>query len=221
MLTASPFRGNDKPKKNEKLLKATDINVTIRIQKVMLETRVVKDQIVNRTLQLLTDMFQIHKFSIAFPEFVFPISVQLKQFLKTCKNTLWRQATKQLLKNAEKWTETVRQRRSEVTFGPGDVDAVSAFMKDQKLESRRARIMDPLLGRELRKRHENENNARSNNIKRKRQSEKEDESKKKKQKKKKKKKTQKVEKKTILHTDVSINAPDEVGDLDDWSDDDE
>ena len=96
------------------MLKPPDMNVTLRLQKSGLETHVVKDQVVNKTLQLLDGSFEIHKYSIAFPEFLFPISVQLRQFLKTCKaNSLWRQATKQLLKSAEKWAEDVE--RDDVT----------------------------------------------------------------------------------------------------------
>ena len=142
-----------------------------------------KDQVVNKTLQLLTDLLEIHKYSIAFPEFLFPISVQLRQFLKTCKNSLWRQATKQLLKSAEKWAEDVRKRRCDVNFGPSDTEAVAAFMRNEKMEARRIRVANPLLGRELRKGYVA---ASSKGTKRRSESEEPKKKKKKKQKTKKK-----------------------------------
>ena len=222
VLTASPFRGDkirQKGKDGGKMLKPPDMNVTLRLQKSGLETHVVKDQVVNRTLQLLTDLLEIHKFSIAFPEFLFPISVQLRQFLKTCKNSLWRQATKHLLKSAEKWAEDVRKRRCDVNFGPSDVDAVAAFMRNEKTESRRVRILNPLLGRELRKGH-----VTSSSNSRKRTKRSENDEKKQEKKTKKQKKSNKKEQKIQSHKELekaNVDAPDEMGDLDDWTDEDD
>jgi len=212
------------------MLKPPDMNVTLRLQKSGLETRVVKDQVVNRTLQLLTDLLEIHKYSIAFPEFLFPISVQIRQFLKTCKNTLWRQATKQLLNSAEKWAEDVRKRRSDVNFGPGDADAVAAFMRSEKMEARRKRISNPLLGRELR----NSSSSSKSSKSRKRKIDEMQENKNLKKKKKKQKQaasllfvresdSKKKKEKEGMDVDAldALDAQDVVGDLDDWTDEDD
>ena len=223
VLTASPFRGNKvrRGKDDGKMLKPPDMNVTLRLQKSGLETHVVKDQVVNKTLQLLTDLLEIHKYSIAFPEFLFPISVQLRQFLKTCKNSLWRQATKQLLKSAEKWAEDVRKRRCDVNFGPSDTEAVAAFMRNEKMEARRIRVANPLLGRELRKGYVA---ASSKGTKRRSESE-EPKKKKKKKKQKTKKKEEKKQSSLLLvgkkNEKMDVDAPDVVGDLDDWTDEDD
>ena len=217
VLTASPFRGNKvrRGKDDGKMLKPPDMNVTLRLQKSGLETHVVKDQVVNKTLQLLTDLLEIHKYSIAFPEFLFPISIQLRQFLKTCKNSLWRQATKQLLKSAEKWAEDVRKRRCDVNFGPSDTEAVAAFMRNEKMEARRIRVANPLLGRELR--------TSKGSTKRKHESE--EPKRKKKKKKKTKKKEEKKQSSLLLvgkkNEKMDVDAPDVVGDLDDWTDEDD
>jgi len=145
LLGSAPLRQRTKGRRKTKMIKPPLLDLVLRFQKASLDAGVVQDQVVLRTLALLTDYFQIHRYSIAFPELLFPAGVQLRQFMKTCKNPLWRQAVRQLLTDSKKWSEVVKNQRADVDFGPGDTAQVARFMASQKNAARQQRLKKPLL----------------------------------------------------------------------------
>eukprot|EP00939_MAST-03C_sp_MAST-3C-sp1_P001532 g1532.t1 len=155
VLSSASFRGGKPPRKSKAagggMVKPPELDVSIRLQKKTIESGVVRDQVVLRTLAVLADFFELHRYSIAFPELLFPAAVQLRQYLKTCKTPLWRQAVRQILRDAEGWAQLVKTRRRGVDFGPADFERASAFMQVEKRSARKNRLVNPLLGRAQRR----------------------------------------------------------------------
>ena len=69
--------------------KPPDLTVCVKIASSSLSTRVVQDMIVQRTFDLLRDDFELHRFSIAYPELVVSPITQLRAFAKKTRVTRW------------------------------------------------------------------------------------------------------------------------------------
>ncbi|KAK2465541.1 hypothetical protein APHAL10511_002433 [Amanita phalloides] len=119
-------------------LRPLDFEVQIRIPQQYVKTRIFYEGLIEESSYLLAEWLAteaVHG-SIAFPEIVLPIAVQLRKSLKDAKSSQGlvknQGVAKTLLERMEESARWVETRRQNVTFGPGKLDAVTEWEKDLK-----------------------------------------------------------------------------------------
>ena len=112
--------------------KPPTLETILTLPKQILRAKIVQDKVVSRTLELLKVHLELHRYDIGFPEMVYPVVVQLRQFVKTTHVSEWRDAVRHMIAALEKSAKKVREAREDVEFGPSDTSAVIAFMWDEK-----------------------------------------------------------------------------------------
>jgi len=88
--------------------------------------------IVEQVIELLEVNLKSQRFSIAFPELIFPVSAALRNFAKKTRVTKWRSLARTLLGKLNKWSEEVKAKRVDVTFAPTNVERLHAFMSEEE-----------------------------------------------------------------------------------------
>jgi|TARA_B110000208_G_scaffold27102_1_gene35396 hypothetical protein len=59
------------------------LETMLTLPKTVLRAKIVQDKVVSRSLELLKAHLDLHRYDIGFPEMVYPVVVQLRQFVKT------------------------------------------------------------------------------------------------------------------------------------------
>ncbi|KAF8622635.1 hypothetical protein AX15_006884 [Amanita polypyramis BW_CC] len=119
-------------------LRPLDFNVQIRIPQQYVKTRIFYEGLMEETSYLLAEWLvteAVHG-SIAFPEIVVPIVVQLRKSLKDARagqGVIKNQnVVKNLLERIEDSVRWVEEKRKNVMFGPGNMDDVTEWERDLK-----------------------------------------------------------------------------------------
>ena len=102
-----------------------------------LKTKGYQDACVSRALELLEHHFQIHKWSIAFPELAHSTTAALRRFSRDSQVARWRQQCKAVVARIERQVQVVQGKRNAVPFGPKDLDKAKAFMAGEASKAHR------------------------------------------------------------------------------------
>ena len=117
-------------------LRPLDLDVQIRVPQQYVKTRIFYEGLIEETSFLFAEWLAteaVHG-SIAFPEIVVPIVVQLRKSIKDSKSGQGpaknQVVAKTLLERVEESARWVEERRRKVTFAPGKIDNVAEWERD-------------------------------------------------------------------------------------------
>lgn len=132
-------------------LKPLDLDTTFRAPIAYVRTRIYAEQLADEFAFLLLEFVTTQARSIAFPELVIPITVQLRRVLKTSQSPRLAEATRPLLDKILQNASWIEQRRQGIEFAPGHHTRVDRFLT----EGAHAKTETPLesalrLGRKVR-----------------------------------------------------------------------
>jgi nucleolar complex protein 2 len=123
-------------------LKPLDMDTTIRAPQQYLKTRVYAEAVVDEATFLLSEWLStpVVQGSIAFPEVVVPVTVLLRKTLKSVKSAKGKgsikeaEAVKTLVERIEESAKWIDIKRRGVAFSPAQIDAVSSWERELKVE---------------------------------------------------------------------------------------
>ena len=118
-------------------LKAFDFAVAYKTPKSYLRTRVYQDGVGEQTIELMGEYFLLWATSIALPELVLPMVIQLKRWIKQArsksqgnKNSKIISQLVLLVQKLEANAKFIEEKRAKVDFAPRDRVQVDAFLRD-------------------------------------------------------------------------------------------
>ena len=124
-----PARGTRKPPRLE---------YSVKVSSKELQTKGYQESCVARALELIDHHFQIHKWSISFPELAHSTVAALRKFSRDSQVARWRQQCKAAVARIERQSEAVEAKRNAVSFGPKDLEKAKAFMINEAVSAHRA-----------------------------------------------------------------------------------
>ena len=135
VLTSAEMRKSPKPS----TLKPLDFEVTIRVVKGYLRTRVYQDGVGEQVIELLSEFFALWCKSIAFPELALPVIVMLKRWLKEVSPYNASKANSQQNSRQNK-----RDRGNKGKKGKSNADDTAGGNRNSKLNSALALLITKL-----------------------------------------------------------------------------
>ncbi|KAE8203201.1 hypothetical protein A4X06_0g2048 [Tilletia controversa] len=115
-------------------LKPLDLETTLRASDAYVRTRVYADQVAEELVYLFTEFLASQARSIAFPEMVIPLLVQVKRQLRTCSNPKLVSSVKNVLEKTAQNSTWVASKRAGVDFAPNSPLAIG-FLANEKGEA--------------------------------------------------------------------------------------
>ncbi|XP_049858118.1 nucleolar complex protein 2 homolog isoform X4 [Schistocerca gregaria] len=123
-------------KKHKKVsMKPLDFTCILRVSKGQLQENGFKDAVIENIYKLLLQYMANESHSIAFPDMTVPAVIQIKMFLKNCKNPNYCKKMKQILEKIEENAHYIEEERKKVSFALSDKKAISAWENGIKLQS--------------------------------------------------------------------------------------
>lgn len=117
-----------------------NLNLMVKVGNTTLETRAFQDVIINRVLDLLLDACKASYTSVAFPEIVAPVVVQLRQWAKETRGSAWRARAKALISALTAQATKVAAIRATLSIAPKDKVAMATFMATERAQLREERM---------------------------------------------------------------------------------
>lgn len=130
LFDAAEFQASSKPS----TLKPLDLDTTLRASDAYVRTRVYADQVAEEAVYLFTEFLASQARSIAFPEMVIPLLVQVKRQLRTCANPKLSGLVKAVLERTAQNSTWIASKRAGVAFAPSSPLAVG-FLAGEKGEA--------------------------------------------------------------------------------------
>lgn len=122
-------------KKHKKVsMKPLDFTCILRVSKGQLQENGFKDAVIENIYKLLLQYMAMESHSIAFPDMTVPATINIKIFLKNCKNANYCKKMKQVLEKIEENARYIEEERKKVSFALSDTKAVSAWENGIKLQ---------------------------------------------------------------------------------------
>ncbi|KAF4531941.1 hypothetical protein B566_EDAN006633 [Ephemera danica] len=115
-------------------MKPLDLNCVLRASKVQQLENGYKDSVIEQIYCCLLEYLSVESSSIAFPDLVLPLVVQLRQFCKTCKVGNYNKKMKSLLDKIDENIKFVERERSSLTIKLSNTRAVHDW--EQQLRSK-------------------------------------------------------------------------------------
>ena len=112
-------------------LKPLDLETTFRAPAAYVRTRIYAEQLADEFAFVLLEFLATQARSIAFPELVIPITVQLRRVLKTGHSARLAESVRPLLDKVVQNTTWIEQRRQGVEFAPAHHVHVERFLTDK------------------------------------------------------------------------------------------
>ncbi|KAJ1020029.1 hypothetical protein NDA16_002025 [Ustilago loliicola] len=109
-----------------------DFSATLRAPTQLVRTRPYSNQLLSEYSFLLLEFLASQSRSIAFPELVLPLQIQLRRLSKSTTNAKFQAETKQLLDKSHQTALWVGKQRDAIDFTPKDLDKV----KDWEMEAK-------------------------------------------------------------------------------------
>lgn len=116
-------------------LRPLDLDTTIRAPAAYVRTRVYADQLADEYAHVLLEFLALQARSIALPELVLPLVVQLRRLLKGSPSARLTDTVRPLLDKMAANAQWIETRRRNVEFAPRDHAAVDAFLADEAAEA--------------------------------------------------------------------------------------
>lgn len=110
---------------------AVDLRTIMKVSKPTLKTRAFQEACVVSVIEELAEHLSQWSYSVAFMELSFIPAVRLRTFCKTTKVDRFRKEMRQLIRQIERNSEFVNERRMSITFLPND-SAATSFLEDEK-----------------------------------------------------------------------------------------
>ena len=107
------------------------LEYSVKVSSKDIQTKGYQDSCVSRALELLEHHFQIHKWSIAYPELAHSTVAALRKFSRDSPVARWRQQCKAVVSRIDRQVQLVQDKRSVVAFGPKDLEKAKAFMASE------------------------------------------------------------------------------------------
>ncbi|KAE8266832.1 hypothetical protein A4X09_0g5520, partial [Tilletia walkeri] len=130
LFESAEFQGSSKGS----TLKPLDLETTLRASDAYVRTRVYADQVAEELVYLFTEFLASQARSIAFPEMVIPLLVQVKRQLRTCSNPKLVSSVKSVLEKTAQNSTWVASKRAGVDFAPNSPLAIG-FLTNEKGEA--------------------------------------------------------------------------------------
>ncbi|KAH6960483.1 Noc2p family-domain-containing protein [Fusarium avenaceum] len=159
-------------------LKPFEFATAYKAPKSYLRTRVFQDGVGEQLVELLGEYFLLWATSVAFPELVLPVIIQLKRWLKQARNKSSGNKNAKLagqlillVQKLEANAKFIEEKRAKVEFAPKDRAQVEAFLRDfdiaktplgayvigqRKARAERAKLLEEARREDDRKRREDE-----------------------------------------------------------------
>lgn len=109
-----------------------DFSTTLRAPTQLVRTRPYSNQLLSEYSFLLLEFLASQSRSIAFPELVLPLQIQLKRLSKSTTNNKFQTEAKQLLDKSHQTALWVTKQRDAIDFTPKDLDKVKDWEMDAK-----------------------------------------------------------------------------------------
>ncbi|SPO32276.1 related to excision repair protein RAD4 [Ustilago trichophora] len=109
-----------------------DFSTTLRAPTQLVRTRPYSNQLLSEYSFLLLEFLASQSRSIAFPELVLPLQIQLKRLSKSTTNAKFQAEAKQLLDKSHQTALWVGKQRDAIDFTPKDLDKVKDWEMDTK-----------------------------------------------------------------------------------------
>ncbi len=109
-----------------------DFSTTLRAPTQLVRTRPYSNQLLSEYSYLLLEFLASQSRSIAFPELVLPLQIQLKRLSKSTTNAKFQAEAKQLLDKSHQTALWVGKQRDAIDFTPKNLDRI----KDWEMESK-------------------------------------------------------------------------------------
>lgn len=109
-----------------------DFSTTLRAPTQLVRTRPYSNQLLSEFSFLLLEFLTSQSRSIAFPELVLPLQIQLKRLSKSTTNAKFQSEAKQLLDKSHQTALWVGKQRDAIDFTPKDLDKVKDWEMEDK-----------------------------------------------------------------------------------------
>ncbi|WFD41960.1 Nucleolar Complex 2 protein [Malassezia psittaci] len=116
-------------------LKPLDLETTFRAPQAYVRTRIYAEQLAEEFSFLLQEYLTTQARSIAFPELVIPITVQMRRVVKTGHSTRLTETLRALLDKCQQNAVWIEQRRQQIEFAPNDHRQVDRFLEKESSEA--------------------------------------------------------------------------------------
>lgn len=84
----------------------------------------VQDGVIDQVYELLMNYLHVYSHTIAFPELVLPLTIQVRKFVKACKVANYTKQLKQIVDKVEETAKVMTERRREAALNLADAKAV-------------------------------------------------------------------------------------------------
>ncbi|XP_065203552.1 nucleolar complex protein 2 [Planococcus citri] len=115
-------------------MKPMDFTYILRLSKVQMQENAFKDAVVENIYDVVLDYVAAESHRISFPETVLLLQIQLKQFLKNCKNMNYTRKMKPLLEKIDETCKTINTERSNCGIALSDEKGMAAWESNLKLK---------------------------------------------------------------------------------------
>ncbi|KAJ8923311.1 hypothetical protein NQ315_001869 [Exocentrus adspersus] len=109
------------------LLEPLHFTCLLRLSKSQLQENGFKDTVIETVYGLLLEYLSANSHSIAFPDLSLLCVIQIKQFLKKCKNSNYNRKLKQVLEKIEQNCEFIEKERAKITFNITDFKQIEGW----------------------------------------------------------------------------------------------
>lgn len=127
-----------KPKGTMK--KAPRLELIVKVNPKEMDIQQYKDAVVTKALELLDAHFNLHKFSISFPEIVMSGMIGLRRFQRQARVARWRQQSKALVARLERSCIEIEKQRTGLPFAPSDVEKCNKFLAVRRAQAQQAHV---------------------------------------------------------------------------------
>lgn len=115
-------------KKHTKVsMKPMDFTCLLRLSKSQMQENSFKDAVIESIYALLLDYLTIQSNKIAFPDLSIYCSIQLKKFIKCCKNVNYTRKMKQILEKIEQNNEFIEKERAKLNVNLTDFKQIAGW----------------------------------------------------------------------------------------------
>ena len=109
----------------------------VKVSTKELQTKSYQEVCITKALELLENHFQIHKWSISFPELAHSTVAALRKFSRDSQVSSWRQRCKAAMIRIQKQSVIVENKRNSASFGPKDLEDAKNFMSTEANQAHR------------------------------------------------------------------------------------
>lgn len=108
-------------------MKPLQFTCILRLNNAQLLENGFRDEVIENIFGLTLDYMAHESFTLSYPDLAVPAIINLKQYLKRCKNSNYSRKLKQLIDKMEENSRLVEKERERITFGLRDTQMIAAW----------------------------------------------------------------------------------------------